>query len=122
MSSKTGSFYVNEGTTFFPYKRDNIRVKRINFHKLNEKKGYERLRNENFVGFSHFYLNNGVFEHTKRVGILSTKRNFINEEDAVLFEKLADLDSKLGTSKSEQLFACLVKPPGREFLQVVFNF
>ena len=57
---------------------------------------YVSLREANFVGFAHVYLKQCTNE--------SKSDDKIDEE---VYSKLVELDKRLGTRSSEQLFRCL---------------
>ena len=57
---------------------------------------YESLRKEGFIGFAQLYLRRCNKESMKDDGI-----------DIQVYTKLVELDSKLGTTASEQLARCL---------------
>ena len=65
----------------------------IDFEQVNE---YEELRKNNWVGFTNVYL-----ERCKK----ESKTG--DEIDIEIIAKLFELDAKLGTRSSEQLFLCL---------------
>jgi len=57
---------------------------------------YERLREANYVGFANVYL------------WRCNKKSKSNDEiDKEVYSKLVELDKRLGTTASEQLFECL---------------
>ena len=58
---------------------------------------YERLRKGNFVGFAHVYLERCNKE--SKTG---------DKIDVEVYARLFELDTKLGTRSSEQLFWCLL--------------
>ena len=58
--------------------------------------GYEKLRKDGYVGFANFYLYR-CDEESKTENIA----------DVQLYEKLVELDTRLGTTASEQLYWCL---------------
>ena len=57
---------------------------------------YKKLRENGWVGFAHVYL--------WRCDKESKSENIA---DVQLYEKLVELDTRLGTTASEQLFSCL---------------
>ena len=71
-----------------------ILIQTINFEEVNE---YEDLRRNGFVGFAQEYL-----------GRCEMKSNSEDEIDVKVYDKLVELDTKLGTTAAEQLFDCLV--------------
>ena len=65
----------------------------IDFDQVNE---YESLRQNDWVGFANFYL--GRFDKQSKPS---------DEMDKDIYNNLVELDTRLGTTASEQLFACL---------------
>ena len=57
---------------------------------------YDGLRNRNWVGFAHIYLNR-----------CNKDSEIENIADTQVYSKLVELDSRLGTTATEQLFECL---------------
>ena len=72
---------------------------------------YEDLRNSGLVGFTHAYL---MQCHKKQ------KRH--GEIDIQIFTKLVKLDSKIGTTASEQLFWLLHYSLRFDLLKVAIKF
>ena len=64
----------------------------IDFDQVNK---YGKLRKANFVGFAELYLQ----QYNK-------ESKSIDEIDDEVYSKLVELDTKLGTTASEQLFSC----------------
>ena len=62
----------------------------IDFEQVNE---YESLRKKNLVGFAHLFL----WQESKKD----------DQIDIQVYNKLIELDSKLGTTASEQLYGCI---------------
>ena len=56
----------------------------------------DKLREDGFVGFSHYYLQK-----------CWNKSELKNKADNTIYKQLLEIDSKLGTTQSEQLFWCL---------------
>ena len=73
--------------------KDSKLFKIIDFDKVNE---YESLRKEDYVGFAEVYL--------ERCDKESKSDDEIDKE---FYSKLVELDTRLGTTASEQLFGCL---------------
>ena len=65
----------------------------IDFKKVRE---YDFLRENNWVGFAHVYVDRCNKESDTGV-----------EADILLYKKLVELDGRLGATPSEQLFECL---------------
>ena len=61
-----------------------------------EDEDYDSIRKKGYAGYAHLYLQ-GCRNVSKK----------INEADASIYRQLIDIDSKLGTEASEQLFWCL---------------
>ena len=57
---------------------------------------YEYLRRKDFAGFAEFFLQG-----------LSQKSQSDDEIDTEVYTKLIELDTRLGTTAAEQLFACV---------------
>ena len=79
----------------------------IDFEQVNE---YETLKKGNFVGFAHVYL--------KRCDKESKTGDKI---DAEVYARLVQLDTKLGTGNSEQLFQCLFYTTRWDIIKVKIN-
>ena len=60
---------------------------------INETVGYDQAKKNGFVGFAHIYLQTNKKENI--------------QPDADVYKKLVDIDSKLGTTNSFQLYWCL---------------
>ena len=65
-----------------------IRVTENKFDMLREKKGY--------VGYAHYYLR-----------VCWDKSELKNKADVTIYKQLLEIDAKLGTTQSEQLFWCV---------------
>ena len=70
---------------------------------------YEKLRKTWFVGFANVYL--------WRCDQESKEENIA---DAKLYEKLVELDTRLGTTASEQLYWCLYYTTRWDIIKVLF--
>ena len=57
---------------------------------------YEKLREDRYVGFANVYLQRCEKESTSE-----------NIADVQIYEKLVELDTRLCTTATEQLFKCL---------------
>ena len=73
--------------------KDSKLFKMTDFEKVNE---YESLRKEDYVGFAEVYL--------QRCNIESKSDDEIDKE---IYTKLVELDTRLGTTATEQLFWCV---------------
>ena len=69
---------------------------------------YESLRKNGFVGFAHLYL--------KRCNYESKSEEVI---DIQIYTKLVELDSRLGTTASEQLDWCIEYTTRSEIIKVL---
>ena len=65
----------------------------IDFDQVNE---YENLKQTGCVGFANFYL-----------ARFDKQSKSIDEMDKDIYSHLLELDTRLGTTTSEQLFACI---------------
>ena len=68
---------------------------------------YETLRKKNWVGFANVYLNQCNEESKPNDAI-----------DIRFYTKLVELDARLGTTASEQLFKCLQKTTRSDIIKV----
>ena len=57
---------------------------------------FGELREDNFVGYAHYYLQECWDESELK-----------NKADVTIYKQLLEIDSKLGTTQSEQLFKCV---------------
>ena len=78
--------------------------KTIDLDELNEN---ECLKKSNYIGFAHFYFSQCNQE--------SQSNNEIVKE---VYTKLIELDTRLGTQPSEQLFMCVFHTPDLDILKV----
>ena len=66
------------------------------------------IRNERgFVGYAHYYLK-GCYDEIE----------LKNKADITMFKKLLEIDSKLGTTQSEQLFSCVLNTVRIDLIKV----
>ena len=72
---------------------------------------YEEIRKAGSYGFAGEYLNR-----------FNTKAKSDDEIDIQVYNKLAQLDSKLGTTASEQLFECLEHTTQSDIIKVYLFF
>ena len=79
----------------------------FDFDEVNE---YERLRKNDWVGFADVYLDK-CYE----------KSDGDNKVDIPLYEKLVELDTRLGTKVSEQLYQCLRSTTQLDIIKVRFR-
>ena len=76
----------------------------IDFDKVTE---YEDLRKKNWVGFAELYL--------WRINEESRPND---ETDKEVYAKLVELDTRLGTTASEQLYKCLYRTTRTDIIKV----
>ena len=57
---------------------------------------HDKLREDDFVGYAHYYLQK-----------CWDKSELKNKADVKIYKQLLEIDSKLGTTQSEQLFRCV---------------
>ena len=79
-------------------------IQTVDFDQVNE---YERLRKTGWVGFAALYLNQCNKE---------AKSN--DEIDKEVYSKLVELDTRLGTTASEQLYWCLLNTTRSDIIKV----
>ena len=70
----------------------------------------EWLKNDGWVGFAHVYLNQCNRE--SKTG---------DKIDIEVYAKLVELDAKLGTGSSEQLFYCLIYTTRWDIIKVIIS-
>ena len=63
---------------------------------MDEVREKESLKKANYIGFAHFYLSR-----------CKNESNSDNQIDKELYSKLVQLDKRLGTRASDQLYECL---------------
>ena len=68
---------------------------------------YDELRKVGWVGYAHFYLVE-----------CWNKSELKNEADVAVYKQLLEIDSKLGTTQSEQLRWCLAYSPRKDLIEV----
>ena len=68
---------------------------------------FDLIREYGFVGYAHYYLKHCWDDSELK-----------NEADVTAYKKLLDIDSKLGTTQSEQLFKCVRYSPRKDLIQV----
>ena len=79
----------------------------IDFDQVDE---YEDLRTKDFAGFADFFLQR-----------FSQESQSDDEIDIELYTKLVELDTRLGTTATEQLFACLVQTMRLDIIKVLIQ-
>ena len=81
-----------------------IMFKIIDFDNVNE---YETLRNNNWAGFAEVYLGRCDEQSKSNDGI-----------DKEIYTKLVELDTRLGTTVTEQLFGCVALTRNLDVIKV----
>lgn len=71
-------------------------IKTIDFDQVDQYGAYERMRKDTCIGFAHLYLHRCTKESESEEKI-----------DSHVFNRLVELDTRLGTTAPEQLFTCL---------------
>ena len=74
---------------------------------------FDVLRDEEhgFVGYANYYLKKCWNESELK-----------NKADVTRYKQLLEIDSKLGTTQTEQLFECLLYSPRKDLIEVGINF
>ena len=72
---------------------------------------YDELRELRYVGYAHYYLQECWDESKLK-----------NKADVAVYKQLLEIDSKLGTTQSEQLFGCVFQSPRKDLIEVSINF
>ena len=68
---------------------------------------HDWLRENGFVGYAEYYLK-ACWDESK-----------VNKKaDVTIYKQLLEIDSKLGTTQTEQLFWCLRYSPRKDFIEV----
>ena len=57
---------------------------------------HDKLREDGYVGYAQYYLQQ-----------CWNKSELKNEADVAVYKQLLEIDAKLGTTQSEQLFGCV---------------
>ena len=83
-------------------------IQTINFEQVND---YEELRKVGALGFAHVYLDR-----------FHAKSKSDDEIDIAVYTKLVELDSKIGTTASEQLYGCLQCTTRSDIIEVLSFF
>ena len=71
-------------------------ILRKNGISMEEHQDYDWMRSEEGLGYAHYYLQKCWNES-----------ELINKADVAVYKQLLEIDSKLGTTQSEQLFECV---------------
>ena len=67
----------------------------------------EELRELGFAGYAHYYLQECWDESELK-----------NKADVSIYKQLLQIDSKLGTTQSEQLRCCILYSPRKDLIEV----
>ena len=67
----------------------------------------DKLRELNYVGYAHYYLQECWNESELK-----------NKADVTTYKQLLEIDSKLGTTQSQQLFECVFHSLRMDLIQV----
>ena len=65
------------------------------------------LREFGYVGYANYYLKKCWDESELK-----------NKADVTIYKQLLEIDSKLGTTQSEQLFGCVFQSPRKDLIEV----
>ena len=68
---------------------------------------HEKLREDDYAGYAEYYLQKSWDE-----------TELTNKADVTIYKQLLEIDSKLGTTQSEQLRSCLVYSPRKDLIEV----
>ena len=69
---------------------------------------YDVLREKNgYVGYANYYLSESWDESELK-----------NKAEVAVYKQLLEIDSKLGTTQSEQLFGCVFQSPRKDLIEV----
>ena len=80
------------------------------FIRVTENK-FEMLREDGFVGYADYYLQ-----------VCWNQSELKNKADVTVYKQLLDIDSKLGTTQSEQLFECFFNSLRMDIIKVLIYF
>ena len=72
---------------------------------------HDKVRKFNYVGYAQYYLQQ-----------CWNKSELKNEADVTIYKQLLEIDAKLGTTQSEQLFKCIRYSPRKNFIEVRIHF
>ena len=67
----------------------------------------DKIRELGYVGYAHYYLQQYWNESELK-----------NKADVLIYKQLLEIDSKLGTTQSEQLHNCLCYSPRKDLIEV----
>ena len=72
---------------------------------------YDEIREDGGVGYAHFYLDECWNESELK-----------NKADVTIYKQLLEIDAKLGTTQTEQLYWCLRYSPRKDLIEVSISF
>ena len=72
---------------------------------------YDEIREDGGVGYAHYYLRECLDESELK-----------NNADVAVYKQLLEIDSKLGTTQSEQLFECVFSTLRMDLIKVWIYF
>ena len=72
---------------------------------------YDVIRGKGFVGYASYYLKARWDESKLK-----------NKADVTIYKQLLQIDAKLGTTQSEQLFECVRFSPRKDLIEVLIYF
>ena len=72
-----------------------------------EENEFDVLREDGFVGYAQYYLQESY-----------DKSELINKAEIKIYKELLEIDSKLGTTQTEQLFECVFKSVRMDLIKV----
>ena len=88
---------------------------------------HDELRKDGYVGYANYYLfkcwNN--MERTFFPPFITSSDNkseLKNKADVTIYKQLLEIDSKLGTTQSEQLLRCFDYSLRKDLIEVIINF
>ena len=68
---------------------------------------HDELREDGFDGYAEYYLSQCWDESELK-----------NKADVLIYKQLLEIDSKLGTTQTEQLLRCLLYSPRKDLIEV----
>ena len=72
---------------------------------------YDALRKVGYAGYAEYYIRKCWDESEMK-----------NKADVTIYKQFLKIDSKLGTTQTEQLFTCLFYSPRKDLIEVGINF
>ena len=68
---------------------------------------HDKVRELRFVGYAHYYLEQCLDASKLK-----------NKADVTVYKQLLEIDSKLGTTQTEQLYNCVCKSTRKDLIEV----